>query len=122
MLFKKYQKYTFYQKIINIRFYIHFVKKKTFPANSTSLHMVRQHVILLRTDSILVFQQRYRLFFSIINLITRTYETKKIYYKHQALFYISSTWEKRKNKLKQSEIEVKMIIKLKKNIIRAQIG
>ena len=50
-------------------------------------------------------------------LITQTYETKK-YYNHQVLFYISSTWGKGK---KISEIEIKMIIKMK-NIIYAQLG
>ena len=55
------------------------------------------------------------LFFSIIILITQTYKTKK-YHNQQVLFYISSTWEKaKKEKLKQSEIEVKMIIKMKKH-------
>ena len=54
------------------------MKKKTFPANRASLHMAGQHIVLLRTGSILVFQQRYRLLFSIIILITQTYKTKKI--------------------------------------------
>ena len=39
----------------------------------------------------------------------------KNFYNHQVLFYISSTWGKGKNKLKQSEIELKMVIKTKKH-------
>ena len=37
---------------------------------------------------------------------------QKKYYNHQVLFYISSTWGKGK---KISEIEIKMIIKMKKH-------
>ena len=53
-------------------------------------------------------------FFSIITLITQTYKTKNItitrYY-----FIFPVPGKKEKNKLKQSEIEVKMIIKMKKH-------
>ena len=38
----------------------------------------------------------------------------KKYCNHQVLFYISSTWGKEKNKLKQSELELKMTITMKK--------
>ena len=41
-------------------------------------------------------------------------EKNKKYYNHQVLLHIFSTWEKGK-KLKQSEIEVKMILKMKEH-------
>ena len=70
-------------------------------------------LLFTETDS-LMYED---VFFSIIILITQTDKIKK-YYNHEVLFYISSTSEKGKQKtkkLKQSEIEVKMIIKMKKH-------
>ena len=52
-------------------------------------------------------------FLFIIIFITQAYKIKKCY-NHQVLLYIFNAWEKVKNKLKQSEIEVKMI-KMKKH-------
>ena len=52
-------------------------------------------------------------FLFIIIFIKQAYKIKKCY-NHQVLLYIFSAWEKVKNKLKQSEIEVKMI-KMKKH-------
>ena len=65
-------------------------------------------------------KQKFNPFQSILNFffyhnIHYTGIKNKKHCNHQVLFYISSTWKKGKNKLKQPEIEVKMIIKMKKH-------
>ena len=57
----------------------------------------------------------YLIFFLIIILITQTYKTKNIAITRYYLFPLPG--KKEKNELKQSEIKVKTIIKLKKHNI-----